>query len=187
MSIVFSLSPIPGNGSFKNRRAAQRQTEEQRERVFEKYRAMIGMPYGPRNSLVAHRMASEELRNKNLYPEYWDDDTEPRLPLALSSSCFSRVVPIAGGVMMYFRSNPEKGYFYPCAGTKAQTAERLYDLFSHGSIGKYYHSSWGAANGARKVMSKSGKSYSYKLGNGNTLDLRRFNKMGAKYAPGLRK
>lgn len=182
MPITFTLGGASGNAGFANRRAAQRQTEQMRQKVFDKYRMLVGTPYGPKNMMDAHRRAVSELNNPDIHPEYWDNDTHPRLPLSLSSSCFSQVTPVAGGVMLYFRSNPSKGYFYPSAGTKAETAKRVYDLFSNGSIGKYYNSYWGAQNGAKRKYSKSGKSYSYKLKGGKTLDLKKFDSMGRRYA-----
>ena len=182
MPITFSLGGAKGNAGFRNRRAAQRQTEAMRAKVFDKYRMLVGTPFGPKNMMEAHRRAASELNNRDIHPEYWDDDRSPRLPLSLSSSCFSQVTPIAGGVMLYFRSNPTKGYFYPSAGTKEDTAKRVYDLFSHGSIGRYYNAYWGAQNGATKRVSKSGKNVSYKLRGGKTLDLKKFNALGSRYA-----
>lgn len=155
MNFIPSSSKAFGNAaSFRNRRAAMRQTEEQRSRIFAKHQALVGTLY--KNMLSARRAANRELDE---LPEYWDEDTHPRLPLNISSSCFAQIIPSSGGVFLYFRSNPDKGYFYPSAGTKAETAKRVYDLVSSGSLGTAYHNYWGAQNGAVKKMSKSGKSY----------------------------
>ena len=178
MAIRFTPGNQLHNPNFKNRRAARRQTEEQRNEIFAKYQALVGTMF--KNTMAARRAANAEL---DKLPEYWDEDTTPRLPLDLTSSCFANVVPAAGGVFLYFRSNPSKGYFYPSAGTTAETAKRVEQLVSEPSLGKAYHNYWGAQNGARKVMSKSGKSYSYKLKGGKTLDISKFDKMSGRYAP----
>lgn len=178
MNFIPSSSKAFGNAaSFRNRRAAMRQTEEQRSRIFAKHQALVGTLY--KNMLSARRAANRELDE---LPEYWDEDTHPRLPLNISSSCFAQIIPSSGGVFLYFRSNPDKGYFYPSAGTKAETAKRVYDLVSSGSLGTAYHNYWGAQNGAVKKVSKSGKSYSYKLKGGKTLDLKKFDRLGSKLA-----
>jgi hypothetical protein len=178
MNFIPSSSKAFGNAaSFRNRRAAMRQTEEQRSRIFAKHQALVGTLY--KNMLSARRAANRELDE---LPEYWDEDTHPRLPLNISSSCFAQIIPSSGGVFLYFRSNPDKGYFYPSAGTKAETAKRVYDLVSSGSLGTAYHNYWGAQNGAVKKTSKSGKSYSYKLKGGKTLDLKKFDRLGSKLA-----
>lgn len=140
--------------SMKNRKAAQRQSEAMRDRVFAKYQSLVGTVY--KNSLAARRAAIAELNNPNLHEEYWDNDNEPRRPLFMSSSCFARAIPSAGGVFLYFRSNPAKGYFYPSAGTKAATAKELYKLLSAPSLGRAYHNGWGARNGAKKRITKAG-------------------------------
>lgn len=176
MPIRFTPGNQLHNPNFKNRRAARRQTEEQRSRIFAKYQALVGTLY--KNTMAARRAANKEL---NELPEYWDEDTTPRRPLNLTSSCFANVIPAAGGVFLYFRSNPSRGYFYPSAGTTAETAKRVYDLVSSKSLGQAYHNGWGAQNGARKVTSKSGKSYSYKLKSGKTLDISKFDKMSHRY------
>lgn len=176
MAIRFTPGNQLHNYNFKNRRAARRQTEEQRNEIFAKYQSLVGTMF--RNSLAARRAANAEL---NSLPEYWDEDTTPRRPLDLTSSCFANVVPAAGGVFLYFRSNPSKGYFYPSAGSTAETAKRVEQLVSSRSLGRAYHNYWGAQNGARKVTSKSGKSYSYKLKGGKTLDISKFDKMSRRY------
>lgn len=179
MSIVFNVAnnaAFANGATMRNRRAAQRQSEAMRGRVFAKYQALVGTVY--KNSLAARRAAQAELNDRKKHEEYWDNDTTPRRNLNMSSSCFAKVIPSAGGVFLYFRSNPERGYFYPCAGTTAATAERVAKLLKSPSLGSAYHSYWGAQNGAKKVMSKSGKSYSYKLNNGKSLDLGKFDKIG---------
>ena len=59
------------------------------------------------------------------------------------------------------------------AATTAETAKRVEKLVSSPSLGIAYHKYWGAQNGAKKVMSKSGKSYRYVLNNGKTLNFDR--------------
>ena len=180
MAIRFELNNNTAhNSGFRNRRASMRQTEDMRNAIFAKYQALVGMQF--RNTAEARRAALNELGNPELHPEYWDEDQTPRQTLNLSSTCFARAVPAAGGVFLYFQSNPTKGYFYPSAGTTAETAKRVADLFAHGSVGKYYHAAWGKVNGARKKVSKSGKSYSYRLRGGGSLDLKKFDKMGSRY------
>ena len=187
MSVVFDIGDRLHNYNFnwRNRRAAMRQTEAERDRVYAKYQMLVGKRYGFPNSLAARRAADAELRNPKSHPEYWNEDTKPRRALNITSSCFARVVPSAGGVFLYFRSNPEHAYFYPCAGTTAGTAERVYELVKSKSLGRAYHRYWGAQNGAKKVVSKSGKA-SYKLNNGKTLNLGgAIGRLGNKYAPDI--
>lgn len=182
MAIVFNIAnsvPYANGSMMRNRRAAMRQTEEMRNKVYAKYQSLVGKRYGFANSMAARRAANDELKNPKLHPEYWDNDTQPRKTLNMSSSCFEKAIPTAGGVFLYFRSKPEKGYFYPCAGTTAGTAERLAKLLKSQSIGRAYLNGWGAQNGAKKVVSKSGKS-SYQLSGGRTLNLKRFDKIGSK-------
>ncbi len=180
MAILFDIhgASKPGMNQYtiRNRRAAQRQTEALRDKVFTKYQSLVGTVY--KNSLAARRAASAELRDKDKHPEYWNEDTQPRKPLNLSSTCFAKAIPSAGGVFLYFRSNPEKAYFYPSAGTTAETAKRVENLLTQPSIGRAYLNYWGAQNGAKKVMSKSGRSYSYKLKGGRTLDIKKFDSIG---------
>ena len=139
------------NFNYANRRAAKRQTEEQRNRIFSKFQDLVGLKY--KNTLSARRAANAELRK---LPEYWDEDQTPRLPLHITSSCIARVIPSAGGVFLYFQSNPNKGYFYPSAGTTAETAKRIYDLVSSPSLGTTLHEFWGEQNGAKKRITKAG-------------------------------
>lgn len=177
MGIRFTPGDQLHNPGFNwaERRAAFRQTEEQRNEIFAKHQALVGTLY--KNTMAARRAANSEL---NQLPEYWDDDLTPRRPLNITSSCFANIIPAAGGVFLYFRSNPTKGYFYPSAGTKAETAKRVGKLVESPSLGQAYHEYWGAQNGAQKKVSKSGKSYSYKLKGGKTLDLGKFDKLGKK-------
>ena len=177
MGIRFTPGDQLHNPGFNwaERRAAFRQTEEQRNEIFAKHQALVGTLY--KNTMAARRAANSEL---NQLPEYWDDDLTPRRPLNITSSCFANIIPAAGGVFLYFRSNPTKGYFYPSAGTKAETAKRIGKLVESPSLGQAYHEYWGAQNGAQKKVSKSGKSYSYKLKGGKTLDLSKFDKLGKK-------
>lgn len=161
--------------NWAERRAAYRQTQEQRNEIYAKHQALVGTLY--RNTMAARRAANAELKE---LPEYWDEDLTPRRPLNITSSCFANIIPAAGGVFLYFRSNPTKGYFYPSAGTKAETAKRVGKLVESPSLGQAYHEYWGAQNGAQKKVSKSGKSYSYKLKGGKTLDLGKFDKLGKK-------
>lgn len=159
MSIVFNIANNAAfaNGStMRNRRAAQRQTEDMRDKVYAKYQSLVGKSYGFKNSLAARRAANEELRNPKLHPEYWDNDKQPRKTLNMSSSCFSKVIPSAGGVFLYFRSNPERGYFYPAGGTTEESAKRIYKLLSSSSPGRAYHAYWGVQNGAKKRITKAG-------------------------------
>lgn len=183
MAIRFSIHQAakPGmNGStLRNRRAAQRQTEAMRDQVYAKYQALVGTVY--KNSLAAHRAATAELNDRKKHEEYWNEDNTPRRHLNLHSTCFARAIPSAGGVFLYFRSNPDKPYFYPSGGTTAETAKRVEELLTAPSIGRAYLNYWGAQNGAKKVMSKSGKSYSYKLNGGRTLDIKKFDKLGTSF------
>lgn len=162
MAIRFNIQQADKPGmnvsTITNRRAAQRQTEAMRDKVFAKYQSLVGTIY--KNSLAARRAASAELRDKDKHPEYWDEDAEPRKPLNLSSTCFAKAIPSAGGVFLFFRSNPEKAYFYPCAGTTAATAKRVENLLTADSIGRHYLNEWGAKNGARRMTnSKTGGVY----------------------------
>lgn len=177
MGIRFTPGDQLHNPGFNwaERRAAFRQTERQRNEIFAKHQALVGTLY--KNTMAARRAANSEL---NQLPEYWDDDLTPRRPLNITSSCFANIIPAAGGVFLYFRSNPTKGYFYPSAGTKEETAKRVGKLVEEPSLGRAYHDYWGAQNGARKKVSKSGKSVTYKLKGGKTLDLGKFDKLGKK-------
>ena len=143
----FEAGNMLHNGGFNyaNRRAARRQTEEMRNRI-----AVVLIAFS------ARRAANRELNDPTKHPEYWNDDSTPRLPLNITSSCFARVVPSNGGVFLYFRSNPEKAYFYPAAGTTAETAKRVEKLVSSPSLGQAYHQYWGQQNGAKKRITKKG-------------------------------
>lgn len=177
MGIRFTPGDQLHNPGFNwaERRAAFRQTQEQRNEIYAKHQALVGTLY--KNTMAARRAANSELKQ---LPEYWDEDTTPRRPLNITSSCFANIIPAAGGVFLYFRSNPTKGYFFPSAGTKAETAKRVGKLVESPSLGQAYHEYWGAQNGARKKISKSGKSVTYKLKGGKTLDLGKFDKLGKK-------
>lgn len=179
MSIRFDVGNGSGNRfSFKNRRAAYRQTQAERNNVYAKYQALVGTLF--KNSMAARRAADAELRDPKQHPEYWDNDQVPRLPLRNTSTCVDALVPAAGGVFIYFKSNPSKGYFYPSAGTTEGTAERIGELLTSTSIGESLNGGWGAQNGAARKYSKSGKSYSYVGSGGKSLDFKKFNAMGAR-------
>lgn len=157
MSIVFNVAnnaAFANGATMRNRRAAQRQSEAMRGRVFAKYQALVGTVY--KNSLAARRAANAELNDRKKHEEYWNNDTTPRRNLNMSSSCFAKAIPSAGGIFLYFRSNPEKGYFYPAGGTTEESAKRLYKLLSSSSPGSTYHAYWGAQNGAKKRITKAG-------------------------------
>lgn len=154
MAIKFDIGEGLHNPGFRNRRAAMRQSEELRNRVFMKYQALVGTVY--KNNLAARRAAIAELKDPKKHEEYWDEDTKPRRELNLTSSCFAKVIPSAGGVFLYFRSNPTKGYWYPAAGTTAGTAKRVYKLLKSKSLGRAYHDFWGAQNGAKKRITRAG-------------------------------
>lgn len=157
MSIVFNVAnnaAFANGATMRNRRAAQRQSEAMRSRVFAKYQALVGTVY--KNSLAARRAANAELNDRKKHEEYWNNDTTPRRTLNLSSSCFAKAIPSASGIFLYFRSNPEKGYFYPAGGTTEESAKRLYKLLSSSSPGTAYHAYWGAQNGAKKRITKAG-------------------------------
>lgn len=162
MSIRFEAGNVLHNLNFNyaNRRAARRQTEAQRARIFEKFQALVGTRY--KNSLSARRAANAELRR---LPEYWNEDNTPRLPLHITSSCIARVIPAAGGAFIYFRSNPNKGYFYPSAGTTAETAKRVEKLVSSPSLGIAMHAYWGQQNGAKvkRILKSGNKEYGIKF------------------------
>lgn len=179
MGIRFTPGSGTGNAGLRNRRAAYRQTLADRERVFAKYQSLVGKRYGFANSVAARRAAEQELKNPRLHPEYWDEDNVPRQNMNLNSSCFANIIPAAGGVFLYFRSNPSKGYFYPSAGTTEETAKRVAQLVTSPSMGGAYNGYWGAQNGARKKYSKSGKSVTYTLKGGKSLNLSKFDKMGS--------
>jgi hypothetical protein len=140
-----------------------------------------------RTNAQARKAANDELKQ---LPEYWNEDSTPRRELNIASSCFQRIVPAAGGVFLYFRSNPEKGYFYPAGGTTEATAKQVAKLVEAPSLGQAYWHTWAKRNAAPRVYSKSGKSYSYSLGKGKTLDISKKGKIGQlaeKYAPSVPK
>lgn len=150
MPIRFDIGPGETNASFiyANRRAARRQTEAERDAVFRKYRMLVGTVYS--NSWQARLAALKELSDPAVHPEYWDEDMRPRLPLNISSSMLSAIVPSAGGAFLHFRSNPGKAYYYPCAGTTAATAKRVEDLVTSPDLEKAYAGWWARMNGGRR-------------------------------------
>lgn len=157
-NIIGAAKPGMNASTLRNRRAAQRQTEEMRDQIYAKYQSLVGTVF--KNSLAARRAASAELKDKDKHPEYWNEDTKPRKQLNLHSTCFAKAIPSAGGVFLFFRSKPDKAYFYPCAGTTAETAKRVEELLTSGSIGRAYLGGWGAQNGARRMTnSKTGGVY----------------------------
>lgn len=135
--IQFNMANIPGVNTinFANRLAARRQTEAQRDAVFAKYRTLVGTMY--QNQYAARLAALEELSDPRRTPEYWNEDTEPRLPLNLSSSMLASIRPTMGGAFISFHSNPSKMYFYP-VGSVADTAKRIETLVTSPDIGKAF-------------------------------------------------
>lgn len=134
--ITFNLANVRGNTlNFANRKAAARQTQAQRDAVFAKYQSLVGTLY--RDSYGARIAAIDELSDPRRTPEYWDEDTEPRLPLNLSSSVISSIRPTMGGAFITFHSNPGKMYFYPGSGTE-DTAKRVETLVTSPDIGKAF-------------------------------------------------
>lgn len=145
--IRFDIGAGADNSGFNyaNRRAAWRQTEEQRELIRQRYNALVGTLY--RTPMQANEAAERELDSLE---EYWDEDRVPRRPLNITSNMFSSIVPMAGGAMLYFRSNPSKGYFYPSAGTVPETAKRVAELVSSPDLEKAFTNYWSLMNGGRK-------------------------------------
>jgi hypothetical protein len=145
--IRFDIGAGADNSGFNyaNRRAAWRQTEEQREQIRQKYNRLIGTLY--RTPMQANDAAERELDSLE---EYWDEDRVPRRPLNITSDMFSSIVPMAGGAMLYFRSNPSKGYFYPSAGTVPETAKRVSELVTSPDLEKAFTNYWAAMNGGLK-------------------------------------
>lgn len=120
--------------NYANRLAARRQTDEQREAVFARYRQLYAT-----NPYLARVMADKELDS---IPEYWDDDVQPRLPLNPTSSMIMRIEPRMGGAFVYFRSNPSKPYFYPAGGTTASTAKKVEQLVLSPDVEKHFTQFW---------------------------------------------
>lgn len=128
------------NATFKriNQRAAARQTEEQRQAIFDKYERLVGKAFKNRNA--ARRAAMQELKS---IPEYWDEDQTPRRPLKPSSSAIASIQPYAGAVFVAFKSNPSKKYYYPVGmGTAETAAKAAEELVTADSIGKFMSSTW---------------------------------------------
>lgn len=140
--ISFDLANVKGVNTinFANRKAARRQTQEQRDLVFAKYNSLVGTMY--RNQYEARMAALQELSDPQKTPEYWNEDVEPRLPLNLSSSMLAKVQPALGGAFISFHSNPGKMYWYPGGGT-AETARRVEELVTAPDVGRMFLSKKG--------------------------------------------
>lgn len=135
--ISFDMANLRGVNTinFANRKAARRQTQEQRDQVFAKYQSLVGTMY--RNNYQARLAALQELSDPRLTPEYWNEDMQPRLPLNLSSSMIAKIQPAMGGAFISFHSNPGKMYWYPGGGT-AETAKRVEELVTSPDIGRMF-------------------------------------------------
>ena len=135
--ISFDMANLRGVNTinFANRKAARRQTQEQRDQVFAKYQSLVGTLY--RNNYQARLAALQELSDPRLTPEYWNEDMQPRLPLNLSSSMIAKIQPAMGGAFISFHSNPGKMYWYPGGGT-AETAKRVEELVTSPDIGRMF-------------------------------------------------
>lgn len=140
--ISFDITNAKGANAINwaNRLAARRQTQAQRDAVFAKYQSLVGTMY--RNSYQARMEALRELSDPQRTPEYWNEDTEPRLPLGLTSSMLAKIQPVMGGAFISFHSNPGKMYWYPGGGTDA-TAKRVEELVTSPDIGKAFISKKG--------------------------------------------
>lgn len=144
--IRFDFGPGGTNAyNYANRRAAARQTQQQRDLIHQQYQSLVGRMFP---NAFAARMAEEKALSE--LPEYWNEDTKPRLPLNLQSEMLSAIVPSSGGAFLYFRSNPGKGYFYPCGAGTAETAKRVEQLVTSPDIEKAYAGWWGRMNGKRR-------------------------------------
>ena len=135
--ISFDLANVKGVNTinFANRKAARRQTQEQRDLVFAKYNSLVGTMY--RNQYEARMAALQELSDPQKTPEYWNEDVEPRLPLNLSSSMLAKVQPALGGAFISFHSNPGKMYWYPGGGI-AETARGVEELVTAPDVGRMF-------------------------------------------------
>jgi hypothetical protein len=140
--ISFDIANAKGANAINwaNRLAARRQTQAQRDAVFAKYQSLVGTMY--RNSYQARMEALRELSDPQRTPEYWDEDTQPRLPLGLTSSMLAKIQPVMGGAFVYFQSDPSKPYFYPGGGTES-TAKRIEELVTSPDIGQAFHNKKG--------------------------------------------
>jgi hypothetical protein len=90
-----------------------------------------------RNSYQARMEALRELSDPQRTPEYWNEDTQPRLPLGLTSSMLAKIQPVMGGAFIYYQSDPFKPYFYPGGGTEA-AAKKIEELVTSPDIGKAF-------------------------------------------------
>lgn len=135
--ISFDIANAKGANAINwaNRLAARRQTQAQRDAVFAKYQSLVGTMY--RNSYQARMEALRELSDPQRTPEYWNEDTQPRLPLGLTSSMLAKIQPVMGGAFVYFQSDPSKPYFYPGGGTEA-AAKKVEELVTSPDIGKAF-------------------------------------------------
>lgn len=135
--ISFDIANAKGANAINwaNRLAARRQTQAQRDAVFAKYQSLVGTMY--RNSYQARMEALRELSDPQRTPEYWNEDTQPRLPLGLTSSMLAKIQPVMGGAFIYFQSNPSKPYFYQGGGTEA-AAKKIEELVTSPDIGKAF-------------------------------------------------
>ncbi len=138
--ISFDMANLRGVNTinFANRKAARRQTQEQRDQVFAKYQSLVGTMY--RNNYQARLAALQELSDPRLTPEYWNEDLQPRLPLNLSSSMIAKIQPAMGGAFISFHSNPGKMYFYPGASSTEGTAKRIEELVTSPDMGRMFSS-----------------------------------------------
>lgn len=132
--IQFNMANIRGNTiNFANRLAARRQTQAQRDAIFAKYQSLVGTMF--QNSYAARMAAIQELSDPDKTPEYWDEDTEPRKPLNLSSTMLASIRPSMGGAFVTYQSNPTKLYWVPGGGSTASTAKRIEELVTSPDIG----------------------------------------------------
>jgi hypothetical protein len=136
ISFNFGLGDINAV-NYANRLAARRQTEEQRAQIRAKYLALVGSRFP--STFAANAAADRELDS---IPEYWDNDSQPRLPLNPTSTMISRIEPRMGGAFIYFRSNPSKGYFYPAGGSTAATAKKVEQLVISPDVEKHFQMFW---------------------------------------------
>lgn len=135
--ISFDIANAKGANAINwaNRLAARRQTQAQRDAVFAKYQSLVGTMY--RNSYQARMEALRELSDPQRTPEYWNEDTQPRLPLGLTSSMLAKIQPVMGGAFIYYQSDPSKPYFYPGGGTEV-AAKKIEELVTSPDIGKAF-------------------------------------------------
>lgn len=136
MPIVFDIPGTSGHNlsfQWQNRLAAQRQTQDLRNRTYAKYLMLVGPVY--RNTLEAREAADRELDE---IPQYWDNDNHPRLPLSPSSSVLQSVRPAYGGCFITFKSDPSRQYWMPCNGSTEATATTIEKLLTSHDIGKSY-------------------------------------------------